>query len=239
AISLLSMREFASLWPDQPMPRGRLLTVYGLIVGGYVALAIGSVHGFVTWIPLLAVALPSVMLVLRGKSKSFVSHVGRVAFGVLLTTFALGHVAMLVSLAPDPNPVADAAGLFLFVIVVTELNDIAQALVGRRVGSRKLTSISPNKTWEGFAGGVVAATVAAALLGHWLTPMTWYQSTLAGVLISIFGLLGDLNMSAIKRDAGVKDSGDLLPGQGGILDRVDSLTFTAPLFYYYFVGCCT
>ena len=126
------------------------------------------------------------------------------------------------------------AAWFLFLIAITETNDIGQAWVGRRFGSHKIAPVlSPNKTWEGFFGGQFVAGLLAIAIGPYLTPLDWQQFVIAAVLIAVAGFFGDLNMSAVKRAAHVKDSGDALPGQGGILDRVDSLTFTAPLFYLY------
>jgi phosphatidate cytidylyltransferase len=125
------------------------------------------------------------------------------------------------------------------------MNDIAQALVGRKIGRRHITPrLSPHKTWEGFLGGVLTSVVLGTLLAPWLTPFAdkspdigWLPppawGALAGGLIAAAGFLGDINMSAVKRQSGVKDSGTLLPGQGGVLDRIDSLTFTAPCFLYY------
>ena len=139
----------------------------------------------------------------------------------------------------------------MFVLILTETNDIAQALTGRRFGHRKkhrlAPVLSPNKTWEGFLGGGLITLAVAVPLAHWLTPLPAWElrggplgahipglgSICAALLITIVGLVGDLNMSALKRDAGVKDSSQLLPGMGGMLDRIDSLTFTAPAFYYF------
>ena len=90
-------------------------------------------------------------------------------------------------------------------------------------------------TWEGFVGGVITTSVISAILAPYLTPLTIYQGIFAGFALSIAGFLGDVIMSAIKRDLGVKDTGTLLPGHGGILDRLDSLIFTAPLFFHYVV----
>ncbi|WP_442511469.1 phosphatidate cytidylyltransferase [Novipirellula sp. SH528] len=236
--SLLSMREFAALPMTPPIPRSLTFATYGLIVASYVVVALQWNFLFISLLPLLAIAIPSSLLIVKGQTEAFLRQVGRIAFAVLVTTYAIGHVALLVTLPVATNPESGPAGLFLFVIAITELNDIAQALVGRKFGRRKLTPVSPKKTWEGFGGGIIITTIAAMLLGSWLTPMTILQSAVAGILMSIAGQLGDLNMSAVKRDVGVKDSGNLLPGQGGILDRIDSLTFTAPLFYYYFQGCC-
>ena len=93
--------------------------------------------------------------------------------------------------------------------------------------------MSPNKTFEGLVGGVATTVVLAVVLAPWLTPFTRYESVAAGLLIGVFGFIGDVTISAIKRDIGVKDSGTLLPGHGGILDRLDSLTCTAPLFFHF------
>lgn len=107
--------------------------------------------------------------------------------------------------------------------------------------------VSPNKSWEGCLGGCAATVVVASVLAPFLTPfadrtaltamglritMPFFWSTLFAVIISFAGFLGDINMSAIKRDVGVKDGSTRLPGQGGVIDRIDSLTFTAPVFYY-------
>ncbi|GAA5504705.1 phosphatidate cytidylyltransferase [Novipirellula caenicola] len=233
-LSVLALREFVAL-PLQPaIPRSVTLATYGLILVSYAAVAWQWVSFFVIAVPLLSIAVPAFVLIVSGHVDAYLRHVGRVAFIVMVTTYAVGHIALLVTLPPSSNPESGPAGLFLFVIAITEINDIAQAIVGRRLGRRKLTPVSPKKTWEGFLGGMVITSLIAMLLGAWLTALTPLQCIAAGMLLSIAGQLGDLNMSAVKREIGVKDSGTLLPGQGGILDRIDSLTFTAPLFYYYF-----
>jgi phosphatidate cytidylyltransferase len=97
-------------------------------------------------------------------------------------------------------------------------------------------NVSPKKTWEGLIGGIATTTLVAALVGPYLTPMDFRWSALAGLILGIAGFLGDITMSAWKRDLGVKDTGGLIPGHGGILDRVDSLTYAAPAFVH-FVRC--
>jgi phosphatidate cytidylyltransferase len=140
--------------------------------------------------------------------------------------------------------VGGAVGWLLYLVLLTEFNDITQALWGRKFGRRKLIPIiSPNKTWEGMILGTLSTLVFAVVLAPLLTPLAGNAETavrvmlirplLAGLIIAIGGSFGDLTMSAVKRDVGVKDSGSLIPGQGGLLDRIDSLTFTAPLFFYF------
>jgi phosphatidate cytidylyltransferase len=149
------------------------------------------------------------------------------------------------------NPVGGAVGWFIFLVLLTETNDIAQALVGRRVGAHSITpKVSPHKTWEGLVGGIGVTMAAAMALAplltpltsatapawttlDWLAPLVWPLA--AGLAIALAGFLGDLNISAVKRDAGVKDSSHALPGMGGVLDRIDSLTLTAPVFYWLIV----
>ncbi|TWU43493.1 Phosphatidate cytidylyltransferase [Novipirellula aureliae] len=236
-VSLLALQEFAALPFHPPLSRNALYASYPFIVVGYVLLLTGRSETFITTFPLIAVLLPSILLLFSGNPAHFTTQVGRITFGLLVTTYGLGHLGLLVALPPESNPDSGLIGLFLMVVAITELNDIAGALVGRKIGRRRLTVISPRKTWEGFLGGMMTSTIASVVLGNWLTTMTLGQLMVAGLLISVAGTLGDLNMSAVKREVGTKDSGNLMPGQGGILDRIDSLTFTAPMFYYYWTWC--
>lgn len=119
-------------------------------------------------------------------------------------------------------------------LLLTQFNDVAQFLWGKTLGSRKIApTVSPGKTWEGYLGGLATTIGLAAVVGPWLTILDLPRSLIAGVLIGVTGLLGDLNISALKRDLGVKDTGSTLPGHGGVLDRVDSLIFTAPIFFHF------
>lgn len=162
---------------------------------------------------------------------------------------ALGVVGPLaaagvVLLPPPSNPPDAHLGWFVLLVVLTEFNDSAQAWSGRAWGTHHMTpKLSPNKTWEGLVGGVAATACVAGLIAPLLTPYgrelpfggaapgpVWAWSVGLGVVLGLGGAAGDLLGSLLKRHAGVKDSGDLIPGQGGVLDRLDSLTVTAPLF---------
>ncbi len=149
-------------------------------------------------------------------------------FGILYIGYTLGHFLRL-------RNQHDGALLVLFVLLVTWAGDTAAYYVGKTWGSRPLAPrLSPNKTIEGFLGGLVVAPLIA-WIGHlWFLPaVTPVDCLILGLLFTVLGLLGDLSESALKRHAGVKDSGSLIPGHGGVLDRVDSLLLNAPLFYYY------
>jgi len=215
----------------------------------YAAIAFGATDACWGAIPLLIVLLVAVLRIAGGGINGFIHDVGVSSWGLLLLVSGLSHAALLLRLPTSINPAGGAMGWLIFLVVLTQVNDIAQALWGRRLGKHKVTPrLSPHKTWEGLVLGALTTIAVALVLGCLLTPLhdgpplrmgdsaltipaLW--SSVAGLLIAVGGFLGDLNMSAVKRDAGIKDSGTLLPGQGGILDRIDSLTFTAPLFYYY------
>jgi phosphatidate cytidylyltransferase len=118
-------------------------------------------------------------------------------------------------------------------VFVTETSDVLQYVWGKLFGRRRiLPTISPNKTWEGFLGGVVSASVLS-LFVRFLTPFGVAETLLASFLICLVGFFGGAVMSAVKRDLGTKDFGSLIPGHGGVLDRVDSLCYSAPVFFHY------
>ncbi len=150
------------------------------------------------------------------------------AFGPLYIGLCLGHL-LLTRAMPEGE-------FFIFCLfLVTWAADTGAYYAGTSLGRHKLApTISPNKTVEGLAGGLIASGLAAYLARAWFLPsLTIVDCVAIACLLTIAGLLGDLAESAMKRGAGVKDSGSLIPGHGGMLDRLDSLLFAAPAFYYY------
>jgi phosphatidate cytidylyltransferase len=189
---------------------------------------------FIITVPVYMLLLIPALMVLIGETKGFLRAVGTLHWGLMMTVFSVGHAAFLLVLPAQGNPAAGGPGLLLYLVVLTQLNDVAQYLWGKSIGgSKALPSVSPGKTQAGLAGGVLTTTLLAWLLAPWLTPLTGFQSLVAGFTIGVAGFLGDVTVSAVKRDLGIKDSGTLLPGHGGILDRIDSLTYTAPTFFHY------
>lgn len=238
---VLGLREFLKLIGTEKIGRAAVVAAF-VAVGVQYSLIVSGCHEAARFVlPIAALLAISTVRLLQGGAEGFIRTTAGVYWGVMLLAYCLSHAVMLFTLPSDSEPTVGMAGWFLFVVIITEMDDIAQALVGRIIGRHKITpTISPNKTWEGFLGGVVTSVGLSLLLSPWLTtfpPASTSRGLLlsvgAGLLIVTAAFLGDINMSAIKRDVGVKDGSAILPGMGGIIDRVDSLTFTAPVFYYF------
>jgi len=173
--------------------------------------------------------------------RQFVSKKNTAGIVAISTTlFGLMYVPWLLNFIQKINyfPGVNGAYYVLYFILVTKFSDSGAYLVGSLIGRHKMIPrISPGKTWEGFAGAIVVAATASFLFAHWagprLTGMTPIHSIILGVLLATTAVVGDLIESLFKREAGVKDSGSLFPGMGGILDLLDSLLFNAPLMYLY------
>ena len=158
----------------------------------------------------------------------------------MVTVFSLSHAAYTLMLPTARDAIGTwrdphtGAALMIYLVVLTQLNDVAQFVWGKLLGRHKIIpAISPNKTWEGFLGGVLTTTAISAALGPWLTPIDLKTAAILGARHGIPSCVADVTVSAVKRDLGLKDTSQFLPGHGGVLDRVDSLTYTAPLFLHY------
>ena len=189
---------------------------------------------FIIFVPVYLFLFLPMRMILVGKTEGFITAAGTLHWGAMTTIFSLSHLAYLLVLPANVAAPAGGAALVLYVVILTQLNDVSQYVWGKSFGKTKVVpEVSPKKTVEGLCGGVMTTIVLAMCLAPALTPLTLVQSVGAGLLIGVTGFIGDVTISALKRDLGLKDSGSLLPGHGGILDRVDSLTYTAPLFFHY------
>jgi phosphatidate cytidylyltransferase len=226
-VSLLALHEFHRLAATTgsiaiAMSFVAVPVSYGLVALGYPA------AGWVAPIVVAGVVVP-MATALSGHTAGFLATISTTAVGVLLTVWAPLHAVLLLEL--DEAGPAGGAGLLVFLVLTTEVGDVAQFLSGKAFGKRPIApQVSPNKTRGGLVGGLLVAAVLGSVIGPLLTPLAapWAAAT-AATLVG-FGFSGDLVVSAIKRDRGVKDAGSLLPGHGGVLDRIDSLIATAPLF---------
>ena len=231
-VSALAVYEYLRMEDAESRTAG--LVAYPAIVAQYLLVAAGGLE-YVMLVPLLTVLAVPATLALRGRTEGFAAATGTVLLGIFLTVFAVGHAAYLLVLPEADLAPAGAAGLLVCLVVLTQANDVAQFLWGKAIGRRPVAPlVSPNKTVGGLVGGVATTALLSGGLSPLLTPFTVPVGLAIGVGIGIAGFVGDLTMSAAKRDVGVKDTGSLLPGHGGVLDRIDSLIFTAPLFFHLY-----
>jgi phosphatidate cytidylyltransferase len=234
-ISYLGLKEYFSMIPTRKIDRVVLLIAY-LAVPAQFYFAYRAEFGlFMVFIPVWIFLLLPTVMALNGETSGYIRAVGTVSWGLMMTVFTISHMAFLLFAMGPANPVAGGAGLLFFLVFIAQFNDVAQFTWGKLFGKHKITpTVSPKKTWEGFLGGAVTSVVVAAIIGPYLTPMDVMWSGLAGAIIAVAGFLGDITESAVKRDLGVKDAGQLIPGHGGVLDRIDSLTYAAPVFTHFF-----
>ena len=182
-------------------------------------------------IPVYAFLLIPIISVLRGQTDGFLTRIAGVQWAMMIAIYCISHVPALLSLE-IPGYGGRNVMLIAFLIIVVQSSDVAQYICGKLFGKTKIApSVSPSKTVEGLAGGAAAAVLIGAALS-WITPFSPWQAGLLSAVIVVFGFLGGLVMSAIKRDRGVKDWGTMIEGHGGMLDRLDSVIFAAPLYFH-------
>jgi phosphatidate cytidylyltransferase len=233
-ISYLAIKEYFSIIPTRRADRRVLFWVYLSIPFQYYWVSMEWYGMFIIFIPVYMFLFLPMRMVMIGETRDFLHAAGVLHWGLMTLVFSMSHVAYLLVLPPIDGFAAGGAGLVLFLVFLTQFNDVSQYVWGKLLGKHKIIpKVSPNKTWQGFLGGVLTTTLLSVLLSGLLTPMNLYHALAAGLLISVAGFIGDVTVSALKRDIGVKDSGSMLPGHGGILDRIDSLTYTAPLFFHF------
>ena len=238
-ISFLAMREYMTLVPTRRGDHRTLFWSFFVIMPlQYYLIGIQWYGLFAIMIPVLAFVYVPTRIAIAGDTANFLERAAKIQFGIMVCAYCLSHAPALLMLK-IPGFEGQDAQLLLYLVIVDQMSDVLQFVWGKLIGRNKIAwRVSPNKTWEGFYGGVLSATALGAAL-WWATPFTPLQSAGMAFTICILGFCGGLVMSAIKRDIGIKDFGRVIEGHGGILDRIDSLCFAAPIFFhlvrYYFV----
>ncbi len=232
-ISFLALKEFLSIVPTRLADRRVIFWLYLSIPIQYYWVSIGWYGLFIIFIPVYVFLFIPMRMVFIGETKGFIKSAGILHWSVMLTVFCISHIAFLLTL-PNKNVLAGGIGLIIYLLFTTQFNDVCQYFWGKLLGKHKIIpNVSPNKTWEGFIGGLLTVTLISGFTAPLLTPLTVIQGLGAGCIIAVSGFIGDVVLSAVKRDLRIKDSGHLIPGHGGILDRIDSLIYTAPIFFHY------
>jgi phosphatidate cytidylyltransferase len=231
-ISFLALREFITLTPTRRGDHRTLFWVFFLFVPiQYLLVAMRWYGLFTIFIPVYAFLFIPVRSAITGDLTSFLERAAKIQWGLMICVYCVSHAPALLILdikgysGQEPK-------LLLFLVLVAQLSDVLQYVFGKTLGKHKIApQVSPNKTIEGFVGGIITTTVIGALL-WWATPFKPWQAGLLSLAITLAGFAGGLCMSAIKRDRGIKDFGTMISGHGGILDRIDSICFSAPVFFH-------
>ena len=229
-ISFYCLREFLSITPTHPRDHAAIVAAFYLFIPlQYWLLWIQWQTMLTILIPVYAFLLLPVLQVLWGVTDGFLERAAKIQWGLMLAVFCVSHAPALLMLDLGPHkPIY----LLFFLITVVQLSDVLQYTVGKLFGRTKIAPhVSPSKTLEGFLGGGALAVLVGTGL-WWITPFSPLQAAGMAAAIVLAGFFGGLVLSAVKRSLGAKDWGVMIEGHGGALDRMDSVTFAAPLFYH-------
>lgn len=236
-LSFMALREFWTLTPSRRGDHYALfLSFFVVLPYHYYLLGTGWYGMFIIFIPVYAFLLLPAVATLMGDTNEFLARSAKVQWGLMLTVFSISHAPALLMLETG----VPSALLIVYLIIVVQLSDVFQYVWGKLIGKHRFSpNISPSKTIEGLVGGGLSAILVGTLL-YRMTPFSPLQAAAVSAVIVVAGFFGGFVLSAIKRDLKAKDWGYIIEGHGGVLDRVDSLTFAAPLFFhvtrYWFAG---
>ena len=244
-ISFWALREFITLTPTRPADHRALFWVFILFTPlQYVLVGMGNAqYGiYSVLIPVYAFLFIPARIAWAGDYKRFLERIAMIQAGLMICVYCLSYAPALLYLdLPGPNDTnGDRARLLFFFVLIVQMGDLLEYVWERLLGRHVIApAIHPNKTWEGFIGGVASATLLGSVL-WWATPFEPWQAAGFSLVVSVMGFAGGLTMSAIKRDRNVRDYGTLVKGHGGVLDRLDSICFAAPIFFhmvrFFFTG---
>ena len=230
--SFFALREFVTLTPTRRGDHLALcLSFYVAIPLQYWLIGIGWYGLFAILIPVYGFVLLPAVSALSGDVEQFVERNTKIQWGLMLTVYCLSHAPALLMLE-IPGYDGQNLLLLLYLLLIVQLSDVLQYVFGKLFGRHKIAPrVSPSKTVEGLVGGGLSAAAIGAAM-WWITPFTWIQSAWLSLLIVLCGFLGGLALSAVKRSLGAKDWGVMIDGHGGMLDRMDSVCFAAPVFFH-------
>jgi phosphatidate cytidylyltransferase len=231
-ISFAALREFVWLAPTREADHRSLAWVFFAVLPiNYWLIAVHWYGFFAVFVPVYAFIWIPIRSALSGDSKDFLARTAVIQWGLMICVYFVSYAPAILNLA-IPGYEAQTARLLCYLVFVVQISDVLQYVFGKMFGKHKIAPhISPNKTVEGFVGGVLSAVLIGTCF-CWVTPFQPWQAALMTLIISLAGFGGGIVMSAIKRDRGVKDYSSLIPGHGGMMDRIDSLCFAAPVFFH-------
>ncbi len=242
-VSFMALREFITMTPTRRGDHRALFWVFLAVTPlQYVLVGFGedAYKIYSIFIPVYGSLLIPARIAISGDPKWFLERSAKIQFGLLICVYALSYAPALLDLSlrvPDADGnlqpwQGSRPGLLFYFVLLVQLNDVLQYVWGKLVGKHVIApKVNSNRTWEGFCGGVASTTLFGVLLSG-VTPFGLWGSAFMAMIVSVMGFAGGMTMSAIKRDRGVADYGTLVQGHHGLLDRIDSLCFSAPVFFH-------
>lgn len=232
-IAFLALKEFVSMTVTRRADRRVLFWAYLSLPIQFGLIWLGWQAAFRVFVPIHVFLVLPIIMVLSGETRGFLRAWSTLGWGIITTVYSLGYLAFLLVLPVDENPTVGGSGLFLFLVGLAQINHAAQFAFGRLFPDPRLSlRVSKTRNWASLIGSAAVSALIAALVGPWLTPFSRLEAAGMGVVIAIGAFIGYIILSAIKTDLQVKDRGTMTPGRGGILNRIDTFVYTAPLFFY-------
>lgn len=231
-VSFFALREFITLTPTRRSDYWPLvLAFYVVLPAQYLLIAYDQYGTFAIFIPVYGFLLLPAVATFAADTNEFLERTAKLQWATMITVYCISYAPALL-LLDIPGYEGSGALLLVYLLLIVQLSDVLQYVFGKLFGRTKLAPVvSPSKTWEGLIGGGLAATLIGGSLA-WITPFTWWQALAISFVIVVMGVLGGLTLSAMKRSLGAKDWGVMIEGHGGMLDRMDSVSFAAPVFFH-------
>lgn len=231
-ISFLALREFITLTPTRRGDHRTLFWAFFVFLPfQYYLVGVRWYGLFAVLIPVYAFLFVPLRNAVAGDTTNFLERTAKIQWGLMVCVYCVSHAPALLMLDIPGYEGQNGKLLFFFVLVV-QMSDVLQYVFGKTLGRRRIApTVSPNKTVEGFLGGIAVSSLIGMGL-WWVTPFSVWQAAGMALTVSLMGFAGGLCMSAIKRDRGIKDFSAMIEGHGGIMDRIDSLCFAAPVFFH-------
>lgn len=231
-VSFVTLHEFMSVTCVRNHGHPALAASYLIVLPlQYLLIYLGRYGAYSIFVPVYSFLILPIVITAARDTQGLLEHVAKMQWGLVICVYCISHVPALLTLE-IPGYEGRNLLLIVFLVLVVQSSDVLQYVWGKLCGRRKVAPVvSPSKTWEGLVGGVASATTLGAAL-YWITPFAAWQAALMALAITSMGFFGGLVMSAIKRAYGAKDWGRMIEGHGGMLDRLDSVVFAAPVFFY-------
>ncbi len=232
-IAFLALKEFFSMTPSRRADRRVLFVAYLSLPIQFILILLGWRQAFTAFVPIWVFLVLPMVMVIMGETRGFLRAWSTIGWGIITTVYSLGFLAYLLVLPATPSQPAGGLGLFLFLLALAQLNHTTQYAFGRRFPNPALSlKVSQTRNWASLIGSIVIASPVAFFLAPLLTPFGGVSGAGMGILLAMGAFIGYIILSAIKHDLQIRDRGSMTPGQGGVLNRIDTFVYTAPLFYY-------